>query len=221
MTTTKPFVIPEPKDLEEALKVARVQWLLSQASLANLAAEKLARDLTWADADLEAQGVYHFTGIINDESVNYAIESLSRLAAYSKAPLTIRIMSPGGVVEEGLALYDFLIALRSGGVDITTVGIGTAASMGGVLLQAGTKRLVSANASMLIHEVATGAIGKTSEVQDELNYAKSLQDRVLAILAKRSTLPKREIAKRWQRKDWYLDAKEIVSLGFADGIGVR
>ena len=124
----------------------------------------------------------------------------------------------GGDVVHGLALYDFLGELRALGHRLTTVAIGQAASFGAVLLQAGDQRLIGRNASVLLHEVSVGVVGKLTAIEDRIEFSRSLQQRLLAILASRSTLSVEEIAAQWSRKDWWLTAEEVVALGLADAI---
>jgi ATP-dependent Clp protease protease subunit len=93
-----------------------------------------------------------------------------------------------------------------------------AASMGGILLQAGSHRVLAPNAYMLIHEVSSLAWGGASELEDEVAFVKRLQDRILDILAERSTMTRQQIARKWKRKDWWLDAPEALRLGFVDEI---
>ena len=124
--------------------------------------------------------------------------------------------SPGGSVLDGLALFDYLRQLRQAGHHVTTVALGRAASMGAVLLQAGDRRLIGENAFMLVHEVSHLSAGKVSELEDNVDFTRRLQKRLLAILASRSTLSDAQIARRWARKEWWLDASEAVELGFAD-----
>ena len=94
-----------------------------------------------------------------------------------------------------------------------------AASMAGILLQSGNKRVIGQNAYILIHEVSDVAAGTTSEIEDELKLTKRLQKRLVGILAERSTMSEQQIEKKWKKNDWWLDANEAVELGFADEIG--
>jgi ATP-dependent Clp protease protease subunit len=119
-------------------------------------------------------------------------------------------------VLDGLALFDYLRQLRSIGHPVRTMALGRAASMGAVLLQAGSKRVIGRNAFLLIHEVSHLSVGKVSEMEDGVGFTKRLQQRLLAILAERSTLTERELSRRWVRRDWWLDAEEAVALGLAD-----
>lgn len=133
-------------------------------------------------------------------------------------PITIDINSPGGVVTDGLALYDQIMRMRRGGHVFVTRGVGLVASMAGVLLQAGDTRVMDARAKLLIHEGASTFSGTftTGEQEDYRVFGKLLREDILDILAERSTLSKRQIALRWKRKDWYLTAAEALKLGFVD-----
>ena len=118
----------------------------------------------------------------------------------------------------GLALFDYIQDLRKSGHHITVVALGMAASMGGILLQAGDKRIVGRHAMVLIHEVASGAQGKVSEMVDSLEFSNKLWDKLAKILSERSVMNAGQIKKKAYKKDWWLDAEETVKLGFADEI---
>jgi ATP-dependent protease ClpP protease subunit len=99
---------------------------------------------------------------------------------------------------------------------ITVVVLGEAASMGGVLLQAGNKRIIGRNAFMLIHQIAYSCYGRSPEHRDEMKLVNMMETKLLRILARRSTMGVREVRKNWDRKNWWMDAKQAVELGFAD-----
>ncbi|MDX6243297.1 MAG: ATP-dependent Clp protease, protease subunit [Frankiales bacterium] len=173
------------------------------------------------DQDARAEAgrtlVYTFYAEVGEDSVRTAMQTL---AAWSRrdpgAPITIVLNSPGGRVLDGLALYDFLLRLRRDGHHLRIEVVGRAASMGGILLQAGDERIIGPNAFLLIHEVSGGAEGRSSELGDRVEFYGLMEKRLLAILAERSSMTDRQIRTRWQRKDWWLSADEAVSLGFAD-----
>ena len=169
-------------------------------------------------SDADCHRVYHFYGMVNQVAVALAMNTIGQWARRETAPIEIVFNSPGGSIIEGLALYDFILSLRDQGNEVTTVGLGMVASMGGVLLQAGDKRVVGRNCHMLIHEASTFTGGKLSELEDEVAFVKRLQERLVDILAERSTLSKAEIRRRWKRRDWWLSSDQTVELGFADGI---
>ncbi len=125
---------------------------------------------------------------------------------------------PGGGVIDGMALYDYLQALRRAGHKLTTVTFGMAASMAGILLQAGDVRVIGAESYVLINEISTMAVGKIGELEDVVEFTKKIQNRVLKIFASRSHKPVSYFEKHWRRQDWWLDSEECLKLGIVDEI---
>ena len=170
-------------------------------------------------ASSDEANTYYFHGAVGSISSSNCLEALGFWARKRPgSPMTIVFNSPGGGVFEGLALYDFIKDLRQRGHHITTKSIGMAASMGGVLLQAGDERIMGPNAYMLIHEVSSGSMGKVSEMEDALKFTSRLQAKLLDILAERSTMTVAQIKRKWTKTDWWLDAQEALELGFIDRI---
>lgn len=200
-----------------------------EAEIGNLALERVKseREIAFSERHTadelstnDRHHVYNFTGSVSASSVEACIAKITRWARRDPGcDMTIIFNSPGGSVIDGLALYDCIAELKGKGHKFTTVARGYAASMGGILLQAGDKRVIGANAHLLVHEVSSGAIGKISEIDDHQQFTKMLADRLLAILAERSTLSAKQIANRWSRRDWWLGSEECVHLGLADEIG--
>lgn len=197
---------------------AEIAKLKSEKAYIDMQAESYRDELDDDETEPLNQRILPFLGAVNEKNVSGAMYHLTKMSRRSKDPITVWFNSPGGYVVDGLALYDFIVGIREGGVEVNTVALGEAASMAGVLLQAGTKRYVGSNAHVLIHEVAGGMVGKVSELKDEMAYTERLQKRLLAILAERSTLTAAQIARRWKKTDWWLNAEECVDLGFADGV---
>lgn len=161
-----------------------------------------------------------FVGVVDEASVLQAGERLRVMSRrFPKQPITLIFNSPGGQVIHGLALYDQILELRKAGHHVTTIARGQVASMGGILLQAGSERVIGKHAHMLIHEVSFGAQGKMAEMEDRIGFSKKLQDRLVDILAERSHLSKAEIKERWHKTDWWLGSRQAVQLGFADRVG--
>lgn len=133
-------------------------------------------------------------------------------------PITITINSPGGLVTDGLAMYDAIMRLRETGSHVTTRASGVAASMAAVLLQAGTERLVDPHAKILIHEGSAEISGTRAEIEDRQFVHDLLLSDILDILASRAKLSKRQIQSRWRRKDWWMSAEDAVKNGFADRV---
>jgi len=175
--------------------------------------EKRDREL----AENSYQHIYYFNERIDAGSVKVCMQELDYWdRSAPECPIEIIFFSPGGGVIEGMALFDKITQLRAQGHQVTTAAIGYAASMAGILLQAGDKRVMGHESYILIHEVSFGAGGKIGEVEDEVAFVKKIQSRVLDIFASRSKLSKATIARKWRRKDWWLDSTEALKAGFVD-----
>src|SRR4051794_2325290 len=210
---------PAPTDLSDQRSWAEIRRLQLETDRAVVELDALRRrELDWA-AEAARSHVYTFYSGVDAESVR---ECMAELGLWSRrdpgSPITVVFNSPGGSVLDGLALFDYLRQLRQAGHHVTTIALGRAASMGAVLLQAGDRRLIGENAFMLVHEVSHLSAGKVSEREDNVDFTRRLQKRLLTILASRSTLTEVQIARRWARKEWWLDAAEAVELGLADAV---
>lgn len=207
------------RDIQAELFKAQTRKAEAEADEAWINTQTARRVYHNRQAALYESKIYHFFGTVTGSSVAHCIDTITQWDRLDpEADMKIVFNSPGGSVIDGLALYDVIVGLRAKGHKIVVEAQGMAASMGGVLLQAGDERTIGANAHVLIHEVSTGAIGKFSEIEDEVAFAKKLQERLVGILAERSTLTAAQIKKRWLRKDWWLSADEAVKFGFADRI---
>ncbi|HEX2850057.1 MAG TPA: Clp protease ClpP [Acidimicrobiales bacterium] len=210
---------PPPTDLADQRTWAEVRKLQleTERSLLELASlRRRDRDLR---ADAAEAHVYTFYAPVEPESVQACLAELGQWSRREPgSPITIVFNSPGGAVLDGLALFDYIRRLRAMGHHVTTIALGRAASMGAVLLQAGDRRVIGENSFLLIHEVSHSNAGKVSELEDTVDFTRRLQKRLLAILSDRSTLTAGQIARRWTRKEWWLDAAEAVELGLADEV---
>lgn len=203
---------------------ARTAEALAQAA-------EIQRDREVEKRNLElAADTYHFTynfnKAVDEASVTTCVRQLSvwqRQHQDSAEKPTIEIVfdSPGGSVIDGMHLYDHIKTMQHQGWVINTTARGYAASMGGILLQAGTVRRMGAEAYILIHEISTVAYGKTGEIEDEMLFVKKIQERVLRIFAARSNgkVSVATLRQKWRRKDWWLDSTEALRLGIVDEIG--
>ena len=167
----------------------------------------------------EENNLYRFSSDVNEISVRQAMHKLTEWHRRDpKCDIEIIFSSPGGSIIDGFELFDFLQNLRNEGHFITTGSLGMAASMAGILLQAGDKRWIGHQSWMMIHRAAFGAIGKTYEIEDEVELVKRIEDRILDIFTSRSKLSHTQLKKNWDRKDWWIDADECKKLGLVDEI---
>jgi ATP-dependent Clp endopeptidase proteolytic subunit ClpP len=170
-----------------------------------------------------------FDGVVNDASIKTCIRALNAWDRENpNCDIEIAFSSPGGSIIDGMELFDFISSLRHEGRTITTSTYGMAASMAGILLQAGDVRVCGPQAYILIHEVSFGAQGKIGEVEDEIKFIRKVQARVLDIFAERCRgaasetatrrLTRSKLARNWNRHDWWLDADEALAYGIVDKV---
>ena len=133
-----------------------------------------------------------------------------------KKDINIYINSPGGSVTAGLAIYDTMQFVNC---DVNTYCLGMAASMGAVLLCAGTKgkRYALPNADIMIHQVSGGAQGTASDVERTVEYMFRLKKRLIRILADHSG-KKEEQVKIDSDRDYYMTAEEAKEYGIVDQV---
>lgn len=206
----------EEKAKEEAQNVRQQNVLVTIAAEQAKRAEKdeLAADRHWH--------VYTFNKPVTESTVRECINQLTSWVRKAEEDESVEIEiifnSPGGSIVDGFALYDYIRGLGVKGHKITTSALGMAASMAGILLQAGETRVMGRQSWLMIHEASFGAVGKIGEVEDTVEWVKKVQERILDIFAEKSTLSKAKIRNRWTRKDWWLSAEEALELGFIDEI---
>ncbi|HMJ05872.1 MAG TPA: ATP-dependent Clp protease proteolytic subunit [Chthoniobacterales bacterium] len=154
---------------------------------------------------------------IDDHIANLVIAQLLFLQMEDgKKDISIYINSPGGSVTAGLAIYDTMQFLTC---DVTTYCLGMAASMGAVLLAAGTKgkRFALPNSDIMIHQVSGGAQGQASDVERTVEYMFKLKKRLIKILASHTGQPEEKV-KIDSDRDYFLNATEAKDYGLVDEV---
>jgi ATP-dependent Clp endopeptidase proteolytic subunit ClpP len=201
------------KSLAEA-KTAEVK-----AEKENLELQKYKESAKKLKASDTENFVYRFNGGVDKNSVIKCRGKLTQWSRMSpKQDLEIVFASPGGSITAGFELFDYIQQLRIRGHKITTGSLGMAASMAGILLQAGERRWIGHQSWILIHRASFGAIGKTFEIEDEVGWVKRIEERIIQIFMSRSNLTKLKIKRNWDRKDWWINADEALELGLVDEV---
>ena len=154
---------------------------------------------------------------MNDEIANLIIAQL--LFLESEDPdkdINFYINSPGGLVTAGLAVYDTMQYIKP---DITTVCIGQAASMGAVLLAAGTKgkRYSLPNSRILIHQPMGGFQGQASDIEIQAKEILRMKDRLNQILVAHTGKEYENIQKDTDR-DFFMSGEEAKKYGIIDHV---
>lgn len=154
---------------------------------------------------------------INDQAANVIIAQLLYLEREdSDKDISLYINCPGGVISSGLAIYDTMELIRP---DVSTICVGMAASMGTVLLCAGTKgkRYALANSTIHLHQAVGGAQGQATDIEIAAREIMRLQDVIRSILMKHTGQTKEKITHDTDR-DFYLNPKQAVKYGIVDEI---
>ena len=152
---------------------------------------------------------------LDDEIGNQLISLMLYLNAEDpEQPLFLYINSPGGSVTCGIGIYDIMRYLNSG---ITTICMGTAASMGSFILAGGTygRRLSLPNARMMIHQPEGGSDGQASEILSESTEVARIRRLVGLIYANRTQQSIERIAQDMDR-DQFMSAQEAKDYGLID-----
>lgn len=126
------------------------------------------------------------------------------------------INCPGGVVTAGLAIYDTMQYIKT---PVSTICVGQAASMGALLLSAGSKgkRFALPNARIMIHQPLGGAQGQATDVEIQTREIMRIKKLLNEILSKHTSQPLAKIEKDTDR-DFYMGADEAVKYGLVDEV---
>jgi ATP-dependent Clp protease protease subunit len=155
---------------------------------------------------------------IDDDQASLIIAQMLFLEAENpEKDISLYVNSPGGSTSAGLAIYDTMQYIRP---DVATYCVGQAASMGAVLLAAGTagKRTILPNSRVLIHQPwLQGLGGQQTDIEIHARDMLALRDRLDEILAEHTGKSKDEIHEDTER-DKILSADEAVEYGLVDRV---
>ena len=157
---------------------------------------------------------------IDDVFANVVIAQLLFLEAEDpEKDINLYINSPGGSVTAGLGIYDTMQYVRS---PITTICLGQAASMGALLLCAGSKgkRYALPNARVMIHQPMGGFQGQATEIDIHAREILKIRERLNDILVKHTGQALEKIERDTER-DYFMSAEETKAYGLIDEVIVR
>lgn len=154
---------------------------------------------------------------VNDDVANIIIAQF--LFLESEDPdkdVQLYINSPGGVVTAGLAIYDTMQYVRC---PVSTICIGQAASMGAVLLAAGSKgrRFALPHSRIMIHQPMGGARGQATDIEIQAREIRHIKDVLIQILVDATGKSTEQISKDIDR-DFYLGAEQAKDYGIIDEV---
>ncbi len=156
-------------------------------------------------------------GEINDQVANIVVAQLLFLEAENPdKDIHLYINSPGGVVTAGLAIYDTMQYIKP---DVSTICIGSCASMAAVLLTAGAKgkRYALPHANVMIHQPLGGVRGQATDIEIHAKEILRLREELNHILASHSGQSIETIQEDTER-DNFMTAKAALEYGLVDKI---
>ena len=179
---------------------------MAEPAMPNSVFDKLLKDrIIWLGSE------------VRDENANEIAAKLLLLAAEdAEKDIYLYVNSPGGSVTAGMAIYDTMQFVPN---DIVTVGIGMAASMGQLLLTAGTKgkRYITPNARVLLHQPHGGFGATSSDIQTQAQLIVDMKNRLAEITAEQTGKTVEQIHADGDRDRWFT-AEEALAYGFVDHI---
>lgn len=168
------------------------------------------------DSKLIEQRKVFLWGQVDDKSAKHVIDRLMYLDALNNDDIHLYINSPGGYVTSGFAIYDCIKSLKS---DVSTICTGFAASMGSIILSAGSKgkRFIQTHARVMIHQPSGGTRGQASDIEitaKEIILTKELSAKILADNCGQTF---EKVMKDFNRDHW-MGAEESVAYGIVDAV---
>jgi len=158
---------------------------------------------------------------INDDVANIIVAELLFLASDDAGkPISIYVNSPGGVVTSGLAIVDTMRWVQDfKETPISTICIGQAASMGAVILAAGSKgqRMILPHARVMIHQPSGGAQGQATDIEIQAKEIKKMKTVLAQLLADASGKTLEQVLQDSER-DNFMSAEEAVAYGLVDSV---
>ena len=157
------------------------------------------------------------SGVIEPEMANLIVAQLLFLESEDpKKDIQFYINSPGGVITAGLAIIDTMNHIKP---DISTVCIGSAASMGAVILSAGKKgkRFILPNAEVMIHQPSGGVEGQATDIEISARRILKMREQTNKMLSKNTGQPISVIEKDVER-DYFMSAEEAQKYGVVDEV---
>jgi ATP-dependent Clp protease protease subunit len=154
---------------------------------------------------------------IDDQIANLLVAELLHLESEDpEKDISIYVNSPGGGVYAGLTIYDTMQFVKP---DVQTICLGTALSMGALLLAGGAKgkRMALPNAKILLHQVSGGFEGQATDIEIQAREVISVKRRLEEIIALHSGQPLEKVSTDMER-DYFLSAEEAKEYGIIDRV---
>lgn len=169
------------------------------------------------DAKLLSERKVFLWGQVDDDAAKHVIDRLLYLDLIAPGEeIQFYINSPGGYVTSGMAMYDTMKGISS---PISTICMGLAASMGSILLSAGTKgrRKIYPYGRVMIHQPSGGAYGVSTDIEIQAREIIKTKEIGAKILADNCGQSFERVMKDFDR-DYWMNAQESVEYGIVDAV---
>jgi len=162
-------------------------------------------------------GIIFLGSAIDDNVANVVIAQMLFLEAEDpEKDISLYINSPGGIITAGMAIYDTMKFIKN---EIVTICIGQAASLGAVLLAAGSKgkRYALPNSKVMIHQPMGGYQGQATDIMIHAEEIKKVKENLIQILSAHTGQKPKKIATDIER-DFIMNAEEALAYGIVDSV---
>ena len=206
------------EQMQERLYGSQAALMVPSASLTPYILEE--RELRATQMDIFSRmmmdRIIWLAGPVNDRMSTVVQAQLMFLDNLETKDITLHVDSPGGSVKSGLSIVDVMDYITS---DCITINTGMAASMGSILLGAGTKgkRYSLRFSRVMLHQVSTGAQGNIQDIRRSIAEGEKYNELLFGLLGKYTDKDPKQVMEDASRDLW-LNADEALAYGIVDNI---
>lgn len=158
----------------------------------------------------------YLSGEIDGYTADAIVSQLTYLSLKSEEPIDLYINSPGGAVVAGLAIVDTMDYINA---PVRTLCIGTAASMGAIILLCGENgmRRSLQRSEIMLHNIYGGAVGHPKNIQSHAEHSLYLENQLRGLIKDRTLIPESDLDFYFE-KDTFINTDKAIELGIIDSI---
>ena len=168
---------------------------------------------------MQKSRIVFLQGVIDESNANNIVMNLLNLDGENNEDIYLYINSPGGSVDDGLAIIDTMNYIKS---DVVTIGIGKCASMAAIILACGAKgkRYALKNTSIMLHQIMGGVQGQASDIEIVYHRTKTIKENINELLSDVTGKSKNKVETDLDR-DYWLSSAEAKEYGLIDEVVLK
>jgi len=167
------------------------------------------------NTDVNVSSIERLITIIDDKNVEYEKLSLNKLVkTLDPAPIYLHITSYGGDL---LMCFKAIDCIKRSNIPIHTIVEGYAASAGSMMAVVGKKKYMTANSTILMHQLSSGVIGKFAEMVDEVESCAMFMDRLTKLYYDNTKMSRKTIEKQLKHDSWW-SSEKCLKEGLVDAL---